>query len=58
MLLGFNSYAELSLASKMAPNVEAVAALEELRRASFDAAAGFEEVKAFAAAKGAKEVAI
>jgi len=39
MLLGFNSYAELSLASKMAPNVEAVGALEELRRASFDAAA-------------------
>jgi len=36
MLLGFNSYAELSLASKMAPNVEAVGALlEELRRASF-----------------------
>jgi len=53
MLLGFNSYAELSLASKMAPNVEAVGALlEELRRASFDAAAG--RAKAFAA-KGAKE---
>lgn len=57
MLLGFNSYAELSLASKMAPNVEAVGALlEELRRASFDAAAkDLEGLKAFAAAKGAKE---
>ncbi len=57
MLLGFNSFAELSLASKMAPNVEAVGALlEELRRASFDAAAkDLEELKAFATAKGAKE---
>jgi oligopeptidase A len=58
-LLGFESYAELSLASKMAPHVEAVETLlEELRRASY-AAAGkeFEELKAFAAAKGAAEVA-
>ena len=57
MLLGFNTFAELSLASKMAPNVEAVEGLlEELRRASFDAAAkDLEELKAFAAAKGAKE---
>jgi oligopeptidase A len=56
-LLGFNSYAELSLASKMAPNVEAVEALlEELRSASYDAAVkNLEELKAFAAAKGAKE---
>jgi oligopeptidase A len=56
-LLGFNSYAELSLASKMAPNVEAVEALlEELRGASYDAAVkDLEELKAFAAAKGAKE---
>jgi oligopeptidase A len=56
-LLGFNSYAELSLANKMAPNVEAVEALlEELRRVSFDAAVkDLEELKAFAAAKGAEE---
>ncbi|HEY9633865.1 MAG TPA: M3 family metallopeptidase [Coleofasciculaceae cyanobacterium] len=56
-LLGFNSYAELSLASKMAPNVEAVEALlEELRGASYEAAAkDLEELKAFAAAKGASE---
>ena len=56
-LLGFNSYAELSLASKMAPNVEAVEALlEELRGASYDAAVkDLEELKAFAAAKGARE---
>ncbi len=56
-LLGFNSYAEVSLASKMAPNVEAVEALlEELRRASYDAAAkDLEELKAFAASKGAQE---
>src|ERR687886_1457090 len=56
-LLGFNSYAELSLASKMAPNVEAVEKLlEELRRASYDAAVkDLEELKAFAASKGAQE---
>ncbi|MBD0343349.1 MAG: M3 family metallopeptidase [Coleofasciculus sp. Co-bin14] len=56
-LLGFNTYAEVSLASKMAPNVEAVEALlEELRRASYDAAAkDLEELKAFAASKGAQE---
>lgn len=54
-LLGFNSYAELSLASKMAPSIEAVEnLLEELRSASYDAALQeFEELKAFAAAKGA-----
>ena len=56
-LLGFNSYAELSLASKMAPSVDAVEALlEELRRASYDAAVKeFEELKAFAASKEAPE---
>lgn len=56
-LLGFESYAELSLASKMAPNVEAVEALlEELRRSSYDAAVkDLEALKAFAAAKGAPE---
>ncbi|MBE9192218.1 M3 family metallopeptidase [Gloeocapsopsis crepidinum LEGE 06123] len=54
-LLGFDSYAELSLASKMAPSIEAVEnLLEELRSASYDAAMQeFEELKAFAAAKGA-----
>ncbi|HEY9653546.1 MAG TPA: M3 family metallopeptidase [Coleofasciculaceae cyanobacterium] len=57
LLLGFDSYAELSLASKMAPNVEAVETLlEELRGASYDAAAkDLDEIKAFAASKGAKE---
>ncbi|MUL35827.1 M3 family metallopeptidase [Gloeocapsopsis dulcis] len=54
-LLGFDSYAELSLASKMAPSYEAVEnLLEELRSVSYDAAMQeFEELKAFAAAKGA-----
>ncbi|MGI8504989.1 MAG: M3 family metallopeptidase, partial [Hassallia sp.] len=56
-LLGFKTFAELSFASKMAPNVEAAEALlEELRRASYDAAVkDLEELKAFAAAKGAAE---
>jgi oligopeptidase A len=56
-LLGFNNYAELSLASKMAPSVQAVEALlEELRRASYDAAVkDLEALKAFAASKGAVE---
>lgn len=56
-LLGFKSFAELSLASKMAPNVEAVEALlEELRRSSYDAAIkDLEELKAFAATKRAAE---
>ncbi|HLO49881.1 MAG TPA: M3 family metallopeptidase [Kamptonema sp.] len=56
-LLGFSSYAELSLASKMAPNVQAVEALlEELRGASYDAAVkDLEALKTFAAAKGAEE---
>ncbi|MBW4623177.1 MAG: M3 family metallopeptidase [Cyanosarcina radialis HA8281-LM2] len=56
-LLGFKTYAEVSLASKMAPNVEAVdKLLEELRRASYDAAVKeLAELKAFAASKGAVE---
>ena len=56
-LLGFNSYAELSLASKMAPSVDAVEALsEELRRASYDAAKqDLENLRTFAASKGAPE---
>jgi oligopeptidase A len=49
-LLGYNSYAKVSLARKMAPNVEAVEKLlEELRRVSYDAAVReLEELKAFA----------
>jgi oligopeptidase A len=56
-LLGFKTYAEVSLASKMAPNVEAVdKLLEELRCASYDAAVKeLAELKAFAASKGAAE---
>ncbi|OUL35707.1 M3 family metallopeptidase [Nostoc sp. 106C] len=56
-LLGFQNFAELSLASKMAPNVEAVEALlEELRRVSYDAAVkDLEALKAFALSKEAKE---
>ncbi|MGK7906959.1 MAG: M3 family metallopeptidase [Synechococcus sp.] len=56
-LLGFDSFAELSLASKMAPSVEAVDRLmEELRVASYDAAVeDLANLKAFAAAKGAAE---
>ncbi|BCL34686.1 M3 family metallopeptidase [Nostoc sp. MS1] len=56
-LLGFANYAELSLASKMAPNVEAVEALlEELRAASYNAAVkDLAALKEFAAAKGAPE---
>jgi oligopeptidase A len=49
-LLGFNSYAELSLASKMAPNVPAVEQLlESLRQVSLPAAqAELAELQAFA----------
>ncbi|NWF62482.1 MAG: M3 family metallopeptidase [Fischerella sp.] len=56
-LLGYKTYAEVSLASKMAPSVEAVEKLlEELRRASYDAALKeLAELKAFAANKGAAE---
>ncbi|QSJ19734.1 M3 family metallopeptidase [Nostoc sp. UHCC 0702] len=56
-LLGFKNFAQLSLASKMAPNVEAVEALlEELRSVSYDAAVkDLEALKAFAASKNAPE---
>lgn len=56
-ILGFNSYAELSLAKKMAPNVDAVEALlEELRLASYDAAVkDLAELKNFATSKKAPE---
>ncbi|MBD2297233.1 M3 family metallopeptidase [Nostoc sp. FACHB-190] len=56
-LLGYKNFAELSLASKMAPNVAAVEALlEELRSASYDAAVKeLAELKAFAATTGAPE---
>ena len=49
-ILGFANFAELSLARKMAPDVEAVRQLQdELRVASYDAAVKeFEELKAFA----------
>jgi len=49
-LLGYSSYAELSLARKMAPNVAAVETLlEELRQASYPAAAReLAELKDFA----------
>ncbi len=56
-LLGFGSYAELSLASKMARGVGAVEGLlEELRQASFDAALqDLEELRALAREAGAPE---
>jgi oligopeptidase A len=56
-ILGFKTYAELSLASKMAPSVEAVEGLlEELRGVSYEAAAKeIEELKIFAASCGAEE---
>ena len=56
-ILGFENYARLSLARKMAPSVEAVEKLlEELRQASYDAAVSeHEELKAFAKNQGAPE---
>jgi len=56
-LLGFASFARLSLASKMAPSVEAVEAmLEELRTASFASAErDLEELRSAARAAGAAE---
>jgi len=53
-LLGFATFAELSLASKMAPKVEAVEKLlDELRQASYDAAIeDLAELKAYAIGKG------
>ena len=49
-ILGFNTFAELSLARKMAADVDAVQQLQEdLRQVSYDAAVKeFEELKAFA----------
>jgi len=56
-LLGFDSYAELSLASKMAPNVAAVEGLlESLRETSYDAAiADLDALRDFAKEQGAPE---
>ncbi|MBD2294938.1 M3 family metallopeptidase [Anabaena sphaerica FACHB-251] len=56
-LLGFENFAELSLASKMAKNVPAVEKLlEELRQASYDAAVkDLEALKYFAKYHGAVE---
>ncbi len=57
VLLGFENYADLSLATKMAPGVPAIREMvDELVSASRPAAEkDFEEVKAFAAANGATE---
>jgi oligopeptidase A len=56
-LLGFGSYARLSLASKMAPSVEAVETmLEELRAASYPAAErDVDELRGLARSAGASE---
>jgi oligopeptidase A len=56
-LLGYKTFAEVSLASKMAPSVTAVEALlEELRQPSYKAAQQeLEELKTFAASKQAPE---
>lgn len=56
-LLGYNTYAELSLASKMAKSVASVEALlEELRQVSYAAAVReLEALKEFAANQGAPE---
>jgi oligopeptidase A len=56
-ILGFANFAELSLASKMAPNVAAVESLlESLRSASFEAAKqDLENLRAFAISKSAPE---
>ncbi len=56
-LLGYQNFAELSLASKMAPNVETVEALlEELRLVSYNSAIkDLEVLKAFASKKGAAD---
>lgn len=53
-LLGYQSYAEVSLAAKMAPSVEAVEQLlEELRQASYSAAAqDLETLQAYAKSQG------
>jgi oligopeptidase A len=56
-ILGYANFAELSLASKMAPNVAAVEnLLESLRSASFEAAKqDLEDLREFAISKGAAE---
>lgn len=56
-LLGFETYAEASLASKMAPTVSAVETLQEqLRQASFDQAmAELETLKTFATEQESEE---
>jgi oligopeptidase A len=56
-LLGYSTYAELSLARKMAPSVEAIDKLMgELRSASYGTAVKeLADLKAFAAEKGAAE---
>jgi oligopeptidase A len=56
-ILGFDNFAELSLASKMAPNVAAVENLmESLRSASFESAKqDLEDIRAFASSNGATE---
>ena len=56
-LLGFKTYADLSIARKMAASVEAVEKLmAELRQASYDAAVKeLEELQAFAKTKAAPE---
>jgi oligopeptidase A len=56
-LLGYNTFAEVSLASKMAPSVTAVEGLlADLRQPSYAAAkADLEALKAFAATKNAPE---
>ena len=56
-LLGFETYAEVSLASKMAPSVtEVEALLEQLRQASYAAAAqDLDDLRTFAARQNATE---
>lgn len=56
-LLGYDTYADLSLARKMAPSVEAIDKLmDELRVASYDTAVKeLEDLQGFAKAKGAPE---
>jgi oligopeptidase A len=56
-LLGYQNYAEVSLAAKMAPSVEAVEKLlEELRQVSYDAAVkDLETLRAYAKSKGQTE---
>lgn len=57
-LLGFNNYAELSLATKMADSSEQVEAflLNLADKSKAQAAADYEEVKAFAAEQGAGDL--